>query len=206
MRPLLLGPPLALIHRTVAARWLADANHPWDHKNKCSTRCEPSNPRVGIARLKSTAGHRNPRSRRIKTGVRKSQSSEEWSARPIKRRGPRTGQACPQGIPSLDQSRFLFLPRSLSLPSVYAPSPLPRPALIFATSPLPPHRLVNIKPVTLYDSHQARPHLRRIYTPCRTAVYILNLSLYWGPRCGGSVCGSWRAELQADEVVQRILD
>ena len=71
---------------------------------------------------------------------------------------------------------------------------------------LPPHHIVNIEPVTLYDSHQARPHLRRIYKPYRTAVYILNLSLYWGPRYGGSVCGSWRAELQADEVVQRILD
>ena len=104
MRPLLLGPPLALIHRTVAARWLADANHPWDHKNKCSTRCEPSNPRVGIARLKSTAGHRNPRSRRIKTGVRKSQSLEEWSAAPIKRRGRQTGQACPQRIRTFDHS------------------------------------------------------------------------------------------------------
>ena len=106
-------------------------------------------------------------------------------------------------------------PRCLGPP----PSPPHRPALPHCfvniepvtlydsrPDPLPLHRIVNIEPVTLYDCHQARPRLRHIYTPCRTAVDILNLSLYWGPRYGSSVCGSWQAELQADEVVQRILD
>ena len=158
MRP---PPPallLARIRHTAASRWLAGANRPWDHKSKCSARCEPSSPRVGVARLGSMAGHRILRSRRTKTGIRKSQSSGQWSLGPIKRWGRQTGQACPQRIRTFTHSTH-FEPVTLfdttGSPAGATPQSNPHPTR-FQTLNLSLYCCFYFEPVTLFESRLHR--------------------------------------------------